>query len=108
MDLGAVMVEKEKRITLWYDELEGEEFNLVGKKNANLGEMIKAGIRVSPGFALSIYANDLFITETGIKDKLNDYLKDLGQVTYEKSLEASKFGVNLIENATVPPIIMKN
>jgi len=99
------MVEKEKRITIWYDEVEGEDFNLVGKKNANLGEMIKAGIRVSPGFALSIYANDLFVTETGIKDKLNDYLKDLGQVTYEKSIEASKFAVNLIENATVPPII---
>ncbi len=99
------MVEKEKRITIWYDELEGKEFNLVGKKNANLGEMIKAGIRVSPGFALTIYANDLFITETGIKKEIDKYLKDLGEVTYEKSLKASEFVVNLIENATIPSAV---
>lgn len=99
------MVEKEKRITIWYDELEGKEFNLVGKKNANLGEMIKAGIRVSPGFALTIYANDLFVTETGIKAELERYLEGLGQVTYEKSLKASEFAVSLIENGNVPSVI---
>ena len=52
------MTEKEKRFTLWYDEMDGSDFPLVGKKNANLGEMIKAGIPVSPGFAITIYAND--------------------------------------------------
>lgn len=103
--LGAVMVEREKRITIRYDELEGKEFNLVGKKNANLGEMTKAGIRVSPGFALTIYANDLFVTETGIKAELERYLAELGQVDYEKSVKASKFAVDLIENADVPSII---
>ena len=44
------MVEKDKAITLWYEELEGSDYPLVGKKNANLGEMLKADIRVSPGF----------------------------------------------------------
>ena len=55
------MEEKEKRLTLWYEETDGKDFPLVGKKNANLGEMIKAGIPVSPGFAITIHANDQFL-----------------------------------------------
>ena len=37
------MTEKEKRFTLWYDDMDGSDFPVVGKKNANLGEMIKGG-----------------------------------------------------------------
>lgn len=99
------MEDRGKRITLWYNELEGEDFPLVGKKNANLGEMIKGGIRVSPGFALTIYANDLFVAETGIKKELEGFLTSLGQVTYESSIKASEFAVKLIEEATIPAII---
>ena len=58
-------IDKNKRLTLWYEELAGKDFELVGKKNANLGEMMKSDIRVSPGFALTLRANDVFITETG-------------------------------------------
>ena len=96
------MVEKDKRITLWYDELEGKEFELVGKKNANLGEMIKAGIRVSPGFALTIHANDLFVTQTGVKAELEKFLQSLGPVSYENSEQASKFAIDLIEGTDIP------
>ena len=66
------MSDKESKLLLWYEELEGSDYPLVGKKNANLGEMLKGGIRTSPGFALTLHANDLFITETGIKDQLAD------------------------------------
>lgn len=96
------MVEKEKRITLWYDELEGKDYPLVGKKNANLGEMLKANIRISPGFALTIHANDKFITETGIRQEISKYIKDLGEVSYDKSLKASQFTIDLIEDAEIP------
>ena len=99
------MVEKEKRITIWYDELSGDEFNLVGKKNANLGEMTKAKIPVSPGFALTIYANDLFITETGIKDKLRDLVKSIDKFNLENSRKVSEFAVELIENTPIPASI---
>ncbi len=99
------MEDREKRITLWYEDLEGADFNLVGKKNANLGEMIKGGIRVSPGFALTIHANDLFVTEMGIKKELEGFLASLGQVTYESSLKASEFAVKLIEDAAIPAVI---
>jgi pyruvate, water dikinase len=102
------MVEKEKLFTLWYDEMEGKDFTIVGKKNANLGEMIKAGIPVAPGFAITIFANDKFITDTGIKTELEKYLKELGQVTYESAKEASDVAIKLIENAQIPLDIEKD
>ena len=96
---------KESRYTIWYDEMEGSDFNFVGKKNANLGEMIKAGIPVAPGFAVTILANDTFIIETGIKARLERRLEELGQVTYESALEASRTGIGLIEEAEIPAAI---
>ena len=44
------MSTKEARLAFWYEELEGADFPLVGKKNANLGEMRRAGIhlRINP------------------------------------------------------------
>lgn len=101
------MSEKESRILFWYDELEGADFPLVGKKNANLGEMIKGGIRTSPGFALTLHANDLFITETGIKAKLAEYIEGLGEATFEACQKASAFAVDLIEKAEVPAAIVQ-
>ncbi|MEM2990533.1 MAG: PEP/pyruvate-binding domain-containing protein [Halobacteria archaeon] len=44
-----------KKIVLWFDELTKEDIPLVGGKNANLGELIKAGIPVPPGFAITAY-----------------------------------------------------
>lgn len=101
-----VMADRESSIIFWYDELAGSDFPLVGKKNANLGEMIAAGIRTSPGFALTLHANDLFITETGIKDKLSTYLTSLGEATMEACQKASVYAMDLIENATVPQQIV--
>jgi pyruvate,water dikinase len=56
----------------------GQEFNsLVGKKCANLGEMAKIGLRVPPGFALSLEAYKRFMAETGAAEEISDYLRSL-------------------------------
>ncbi|MBI5440555.1 MAG: PEP/pyruvate-binding domain-containing protein [Deltaproteobacteria bacterium] len=103
---GATMTEKATRLTLWYNELEGNDYELVGKKNANLGEMMKSGIPVAPGFALTLKANDLFMVESGIRDELAKYISGLGEVTLEKSKAAADFATQLIEGATVPAAIV--
>jgi pyruvate, water dikinase len=46
----------------------------VGGKNANMGELIKAGIRVPPGYAITTDAYLNFIIETGIKSGISDML----------------------------------
>jgi pyruvate, water dikinase len=101
----ATMTDKEARLTLWYDELTGEDYPLVGKKNANLGEMLRSGIRVSPGYALTLRANELFLEETGVRAELAKYVAGLGEVTFEKSKAAAQFSMGLIENAQIPAAI---
>jgi pyruvate,water dikinase len=59
------------------EELTQEHNNLVGKKCANLGEMAKIGLRVPPGFALSLDAYRQFMSETGAGKDIWDYLSGL-------------------------------
>jgi pyruvate,water dikinase len=100
------MTDKTRRLSFWYQDLAGVDYELVGKKNANLGEMMKADIRISPGFALTLHANELFLEETGVKAKLAGYVEGLGEVTLEKCQASSAFAVRLIEEAAVPAIIV--
>jgi pyruvate,water dikinase len=53
-----------------FEKIDKSSLPSVGGKNASLGEMIKAGIRVPPGFAVTTDSYLDFITETGIKDKI--------------------------------------
>ena len=80
VSVRGIMTDRAQRLTIWYEEMDGSDYPLVGKKNANLGEMVKAGIPVAPGFAITIYGNDRFITETGIKAHLEKKLPELGEV----------------------------
>jgi pyruvate,water dikinase len=48
----------------------------VGKKSANLGEMKRVqGIRVPPGFAISVSAFEKFARETGLEQQIDRYLE---------------------------------
>lgn len=101
-------VKLEERLTLWYDELKGENFPLVGKKNANLGEMLKAGIPISPGFAITIHANDLFVRESGIKDAMEKLIADECREMNEKNIaRLSGFAMAAIEKASLPDYLEK-
>ncbi len=59
----------------WLNEL-GKEYNdVVGKKCANLGELIKIGLRVPHGFALSVKAYEHFMEATGLKEKVREIVE---------------------------------
>jgi len=73
-----------KRWVLWLEKLGQEHNDLVGKKCANLGEMARIGLRVPPGFALSVEAYRDFMSMTGAIYEIKEYLakfipKDLKQ-----------------------------
>ena len=102
--------DKATRIILWFEELTKEDVPIVGGKNANLGEMIRAGIPVPPGFAVTAYAFKRFIEETGIKDEIYRLLKDkvpAGAAKPEDYIEASKEIRALIEKTPMPKDIEK-
>ena len=77
----------------------------VGGKNASLGEMINAGIRVPPGFAVTTESYLGFITETGIKDEIFRILSemDVGDISAQDA--ASRKIQETIRKADMVPDI---
>lgn len=63
------------------DQLGKNDIDMVGGKNASLGEMIShlsdLGVSVPGGFATTSNAFNRFLTETGLLEKINDELKTL-------------------------------
>ncbi|HUL23061.1 MAG TPA: PEP/pyruvate-binding domain-containing protein [Thermodesulfobacteriota bacterium] len=59
----------------WLKELGQENNDIVGKKCANLGEMMKGGFNVPPGYALSVEAYKRFMNETPVTERLLKYLE---------------------------------
>lgn len=97
--------DKAKRTILWFEELTKDDVPLVGGKNANLGELLRAGIPVPPGFAVTAYAYKRFIEETGIKDKIYEILREKvpeGAAKPEDYMEASEEIRKLIESTPIP------
>jgi len=97
-------VSKREKIILWFDELDKGDIPLVGGKNANLGEMIRAGIPVPPGFAVTAYAYKKFITETGIAKRIYEIISEtVIDVNDPKQFEeASRKIRQLIESTPMP------
>jgi pyruvate,water dikinase len=60
-----------------FKDVDKNSLNLVGGKNASLGEMIKAGIRVPPGFAVTTDSYREFLTSTGIANEVYALLEKL-------------------------------
>lgn len=63
------------------DKLGKDDIEIVGGKNASLGEMIshlsELGVSVPGGFATTADAFNKFLIDTGLLDKINSELKDL-------------------------------
>ena len=70
------MSETKKDLVLWFEKLRKTDIPLVGGKNANLGEMINAGIPVPPGFAVTAYAYEKFLEQTRIAEKIYRIIKE--------------------------------
>ena len=99
------MSDKKTKLILWFEELTKEDVPIVGGKNANLGEMLRAGIPVPPGFAVTAYAYKRFIEEMGIKEKIYEIIRKhvpTGAAKPEDYMEASKEIRNLIESVPMP------
>jgi len=65
-----------KDLVIWFEGLRKTDIPSVGGKNANLGEMISAGMPVPPGFAITAYSYKKFIEETGISSKIYEIIKE--------------------------------
>jgi pyruvate,water dikinase len=92
-----------ERFILWFDEVKKEDIPLVGGKAANLGEMIRIGVPVPSGFAITAGAYQKFLAKTQIADAIYRVLKRIKDVDDPKQYEeASREIRKLIERTKVP------
>ncbi len=85
-----------------FERLDKDSLPIVGGKNASLGEMIKADIRVPPGFAVTTDSYLLFITDAGIKDKIIEIVSDLDPDDVAALNQASADVQELIKQTAMP------
>jgi len=86
---------------IWFEDLRKDDIPIVGGKNANLGEMISAGIPVPPGFAITAQAYKKFIESTGTEDKIYKILARIDPKDPKQLQEASQKVRELIESTPV-------
>ena len=88
-----------------FEKLDKDSLPIVGGKNASLGEMIKAAIRVPPGFAVTTDSYLQFITDGGIKDPIIDRVSDLNPDDVESLNNASADVQDLIKKTAMPEAV---
>jgi pyruvate,water dikinase len=89
----------------WFEELGTGDNDRVGKKCANLGEMTRLGLRIPPGFAISIDGYERFMAETGAGEEVRQYAQENREHLKEikNQIIASKAIRNIIESKEMPP-----
>jgi pyruvate,water dikinase len=84
-------------------ELGAGDVAYAGGKGANLGEMIRAGMPVPPGFVVGAPAYATFRDESGIREQLAAVLGGLDVDDTEALRSAAKAARELVEGAEIPP-----
>jgi pyruvate,water dikinase len=84
-----------------FEKADKHSLPLVGGKNASLGEMIKAGVSVPPGFAVTTESYLSFITDGAIKDEIYHILSGLNVDDVESLNRASAEVQKLIKGASM-------
>ncbi len=100
---------KEDKNILWFDELGIEDIELVGGKNASLGEMYsnltKLGVKIPFGFAVTANAYNYFIESSGLRGEIKNILKDLDTTNLRNLQLRGKKVRSAIMNAEFPEIL---
>jgi len=89
---------QEKKLVMWLNEVGMEDIELVGGKNASLGEMIKGlssiGIKVPMGFVVTSQAYWYFVDYNNLREKIREILTGLDPNNIE---DLSKRGLTIRE-----------
>jgi pyruvate,water dikinase len=89
---------QEKKLVMWLNEVGMEDIELVGGKNASLGEMLKGlssiGIKVPMGFVVTSQAYWYFVDYNNLREKIREILTGLDPSNIE---DLSKRGLTIRE-----------
>jgi len=101
---GGQTVESQEYV-YWLRELDKDDVFIAGRKCKGLGEMLRAGLPVPPGFAISLKAYEKFIDETGVGRAISSYFAEIkDRLPEDVSLfdQASEHICRLIESKPIP------
>src|SRR3989344_1065322 len=85
-----------------FKDIRKEDIPLVGGKGANLGELASIGLPVPEGFVVTARAYDRFVTEAGIKEKIQKLLGSLDVEDTEKLNRVAGEIRELVMNSSMP------
>ncbi len=85
----------------WFEECDLSSISKVGGKNASLGELLKAGIPVPPGFAITTDAYWRFLREGRIEREILDLLKGINAEKVDMVEDVSSKIRATIENTPI-------
>ncbi|GAB4261322.1 MAG: hypothetical protein Kow0092_10790 [Deferrisomatales bacterium] len=89
----------------WFDELDKGFNDRVGKKCAHLGEMTRLGMRVPPGFAISVDGYRRYMEQTGLAQRIGAYFREQGAALKDnvtRQMEASRVIQKMIRDTPMP------
>ena len=89
-------------LILDFRKLNKSSLPLVGGKNASLGEMINADIRVPPGFAVTTNSYSVFMEKAGINDTIFSLLADLDPDDIDALNQVAAKVQDMIKTADIP------
>ena len=94
-------------IIAWFKDVTKEDIPLVGGKGANLGEMTRAGIRVPPGFNITIEGYDKFMESNQLYERIMKRLDALDTNDTAELQKASAEIRKMLEAAPIPKDLQK-
>jgi len=104
-------MKKSQKNILWFDEIFSKDVPLVGGKNASLGEMysnlVKKGVNVPNGFALTSKAYWYYLKENGIDKKIKQIFKEFNPKNIKSLQETGQQVRKLILKAEFPEDLKK-
>ncbi len=89
-------------LILNFRKLNKSSLPVVGGKNASLGELINAGIRVPPGFAVTTDSYSIFMEKAGINDTIFSLLADLDPDNIDALNQVAEKIQEMIKTAAIP------
>jgi pyruvate,water dikinase len=90
---------------VWFEDYTDSDHGRVGGKNASLGTMIRAGLPVPPGFAVSTEAYHTLREHSEMRSKVNRTLRDVDFADPVGLRRASEYIRLLIEEVEIDPRI---
>ncbi|HIP90373.1 MAG TPA: phosphoenolpyruvate synthase [Candidatus Nanopusillus sp.] len=88
--------------TKWFEEISKKDITLAGGKGANLGEMVKIGIPVPPGFVVTSRGYWRFVEYNKLKEKIQEILEKTDINNPKDLLYASKSIQGLFIKGEIP------